>query len=111
MEITLRNGEKLTLDWNPIVLEYLEDYDGGIKKLQEDIGDEQHRFRTFNFIIYCIVSANYPHELEYREAISLVKIDDLDKIIQWTISNFNNINIKPEPKEKIKIYKPKHRIK
>ena len=36
MEIVLRNGEKIKLDWNPIVLEYLEEYEGGLEQLKKD---------------------------------------------------------------------------
>ena len=91
MEITLRNGENINLDWNPIVLEYLEEYEGGIKQLKKDVENKNSRFRTFNFIIYCIISAVYPKELSYTEAVSLVDINDLDKIIDFIVQHVNNM--------------------
>ena len=112
MEITLRNGEKITLDWNPIVLEYLEDYDGGIEQLKKDIAAKNHQFRTFNFIIYCVISAIYPEELSYREAVSLVDINDIDKIVMFIVKNVSELKeIKPtEAKNVVKMTpKSKHR--
>lgn len=91
MEIVLRNGEKINLDWNPIVLEYLEEYEGGLEQLKKDVENKNCRFRTFNFIIYCVISAIYPEELTYREAVSLVDINDLDKIVVFIVQHVNNM--------------------
>lgn len=93
MEITLKNGETIELDWNPIVLEYLEEYDGGIEQLKKDVEDKNCRFRTFNFIIYCAISSVYPRELGYREAVSLVNINDLDKIIAFITKHVNDMQM------------------
>ena len=93
MEIELRNGKKIILEWSPIVLEYLEDYEGGIKQLINDLEKEEYRFRTFNFIVYSIVSAVYPEELTYREIVSLVNINDLEKIIDFVLSKFNEMQL------------------
>ena len=112
MEITLRNGEKITLDWNPIVLEYLEDYEGGIEQLKKDIATKNHQFRTFNFVIYCVISAIYPEELSYREAVSLVDINDIDKIVMFIVKNVSELKeIKPEESKNVvkMISKSKHR--
>lgn len=91
MEIILRNGEKIKLDWNPIILEYLEEYDGGIEQLKKDVEDKNCGFRTFNFIVYCCISAVYPEELSYREAVSLVDINDLDRIVAFIVKNVNEM--------------------
>lgn len=100
MEITLRNGEKINLDWSPLVLEYLEDYEGGIEQLQEDVQDEKYRFRTFNFILYCVVSVAYSEELTYKEAVSLVDINDIDRIITFIVEHVNNMRLKQEESSK-----------
>lgn len=113
MEITLRNGEKINLDWNPIVLEYLEDYEGGINQLKKDIANKNHQFRTFNFIVYCVISAIYPEELSYREAVSLVDINDLDKIVLFIVKNVSELKeIKPEEtKQNIKRFPTNYNYK
>ncbi len=87
MEIVLRNGEKINLDWNPIFLEYLEEYDGGIEQLKKDIEDKNYRFRVFNSILYSLISASYPTQLTYKEAISLVDINDIEKITDFILEN------------------------
>ena len=87
MEITLRNGENITLDWNPIILDYLEEYNGGIAKLKEDIEKVNCRFLAFNHILYSVVNASYPEELTYRQAVSLVNINDIDKIVDFIVKN------------------------
>ena len=91
MDIVLRNGEKIKLDWNPLVLEYLEEYEGGIEQLKKDVEDKNCRFRTFNFIIYCVISAVYPRELSYSEAVSLVDINDLDRIVVFIVQHVNTM--------------------
>lgn len=91
MEIVLKNGEKIKLDWNPIILEYLEEYEGGLEQLKKDIESKECRFRTFNFMIYCLISSIYPKELGYREAISLVDVNDYDRIVVFIVQNVNNI--------------------
>ncbi len=93
MEITLRNGKKINLDWNSLVLEYLEDYEGGIEQLKIDVQDEKHRFSTFNFILYCVVSVAYSEELTYRQAVSLVDINDIDRITRFIVECINNMKL------------------
>ncbi len=109
MEIILRNGEKIKLDWNLMVLEYLEEYEGGLEQLKKDVEDKSRRFRTFNFIIYCVISAIYPEELSYNEAISLVDINDLDKIVFFIIQNINNIKLENNLVDNEKLHK--HNVK
>ena len=36
LEIQLKNGEKLNLEVTPLLLEYVEDYKGGIEQLRKD---------------------------------------------------------------------------
>ena len=107
MEITLRNGETIKLDWNPLVLEYLEDYEGGIEQLKIDVQDERHRFRTFNFILYCVVSVVYPEELTYKEAVSLVDVNDIDRITTFIVEHVNDMKLSNEEQESTK--KSKHK--
>ena len=83
MEITLRNGEKIQLDWNLIVIEYLEDYENGINQIYEDLINRSETFKTLNFIVYAFIAAVYPIEISYREAISLVNPNDLSRIIDF----------------------------
>lgn len=103
MEIILKNGKKQQIDFNPIVLEYLEEYEGGIEQIKQDIDDKNKRFYVFNYIIYCMLQASSERELGYREAVSLVDINDYEKIIDFIVNQFN------KTKQKDKKNKNKHR--
>lgn len=107
MEITLRNGEKINLDWNPVVLEYLEEYDGGIEQIKKDIENENTRFRAFNSILYSAICAVYPEELTYKQAVGLVDINDIEKIADFIIKNMNQIKLSNS--QKIQRAKRPHR--
>lgn len=94
MKIILKNGKEIDLDWNPIVYEYLEEYDGGIEQLRKDLDEKNSYYLVMNFIIYCMIQAVYDEEISYREAISLVDVEDYPKIIDYIIQkeNINNTN-------------------
>ena len=103
MEITLRNGEKINLDISPIIFEYLEEYDGGLQQLLEDSKGTEHRFLAFNFIVYCFVISSIDEDLNYRQVLRLVNINDYYDIANFVIKSINEINFKDENnKPKIK---------
>ena len=108
MELVLKNGEKIKLGWNSIIFEYLEEYEGGLEQLKKDIENKNCRFRTFNYMIYCFISSVYPKELGYREAISLVNVNDYDRIIAFIIINVNSVRTTETPN--INENTRKHRI-
>lgn len=94
MEIELKTGEKLILEVTPLLLEYIEDYEGGIKKLREDAEgkkDENGYSRTMyatNHLLYAMIASNYDKELlTYRQAVKLVKLEDVDKVIDFAAKN------------------------
>ncbi|MBQ3408906.1 MAG: hypothetical protein IJH12_06870 [Clostridia bacterium] len=93
MEIELKNGEKIFLEVTPLLLEYLEDYDGGVEQLKKDakgVKDSNGYTRTMyaaNQLIYALVASNYDKPLTYRQAVRLVKIEDVTKIADFVINN------------------------
>ena len=93
MEIELKNGEKIVLEVTPLILEYLEDYDGGVEQLKKDakgVKDSNGYTRTMyaaNQLIYALVASNYDKPLTYRQAVRLVKIEDVTKIADFVINN------------------------
>ena len=91
MEIIFKNGEKIILEWSPLVIEYLADYQGGIEQLKEDLEKKENLFKTYNYIIYCFVKAVYPTEIEYRTAISLIDPNDLEKIIIFACEKIDSV--------------------
>lgn len=112
MKIVLKNGESLNLEVSSLILEYIEEYEGGIEKLKKDARgekDENGYTRSMyvtNHLLYSIVASNYDKELTYRQAIRLVKLEDIEKIIRFIASDVEN----SELKEVASMVSSKHRI-
>ena len=98
MEIELKNGEKLTLEVTPLLLEYIEDYEGGIEQLKKDAqGDRDENgctrtMRATNHILYSIVASNYKELLTYRQAVGLVKLEDIESVVNFAVKNTPEIS-------------------
>lgn len=93
MEIGLKNGEELILEVSPLLLEYIEDYKGGIEQLKKDAqgGVDKNgytrRMYATNQLLYAVIASNYDAHLTYRQAVKLVKLEDIDRIIKFVIEN------------------------
>lgn len=93
MEIELKNGEKIILEVSPLILEYLEDYKGGIEKLkkdaqgQKDLNGYTKTMYATNQLIYAVIASNYDMPLTYRQAVRLVKLEDVSNIVDFVINN------------------------
>ncbi len=85
LEIELKTGENLILEVTPLFLEYVQDYEGGIEQLQRDSKslDESKNMYVANQLLYAIIASNYHKGLTYGEAVRLVKIEDMEKIINF----------------------------
>lgn len=98
MEIELKNGEKLILEVTPLILEYVEDYKGGIEQLkkdaqgQKDVNGYSKTMYATNQLLYAIIASNYDVPLTYRQAVRLVKLEDVDRIIKFANDNIPNMN-------------------
>lgn len=98
MEIELKNGEKLILDVTPLLLEYIGDYKGGLEQLKRDAqGEKDERgyskvMYATNQILYSIIASNYDEPLTYRQAVRLVKLEDIERIVDFVIKSTPNIN-------------------
>lgn len=111
MEIELKNGEKIFLEVTPLLLEYLEDYDGGVEQLKKDakgVKDSNGYTRTMyaaNQLIYALVASNYDKPLTYRQAVRLVKIEDMEEIADYVIKRLPDKETKTEEIDKLHIHK------
>lgn len=112
MEIELKNGKRLTLEVTPLLLEYIEDYEGGIEQLKKDAQGQKDKngytktMSATNQLIYAIIASNYHEPLTYRQAVRLVKLEDIEEIVSFTIQNTPNINKNTNtPKEFKHIYR------
>lgn len=99
MEIELKNGEKLILEVTPLILEYVEDYKGGIEQLkkdaqgQKDINGYTKTMYATNQLLYAMIASNYDTPLTYRQAVRLVKLEDVDRIIKFASENIPDANM------------------
>lgn len=97
MEIELKTGEKLILEVTPLFFEYVEDYKGGIEQLQKDatgIKDKNGYTKTMyatNQILYAIIASNYDERLTYKQAVRLVKLEDIEEIVDFVVKNLQNL--------------------
>lgn len=103
MIITLQNDEKIELQWSFLIMQYLEDYEGGLKKLKIDMNKKQNILRIQSLFIYAAVRANYDEKLGFQEAIRLVDVKDIKKINQFF---YDNLKEQEEFKKKQKKYIP-----
>ena len=88
--LTLRNGDKIELQWSFLIMQYLEDYEGGLKKLKADMQAKKNLLKVQSLFIYSAVRANYDKKLGYQEAIRLVNVNDLSLINDFFKENFEN---------------------
>lgn len=88
--LTLKNGDKIELQWSFLIMQYLEDYEGGLKKLKADMKAKKNLLKVQSLFIYSAVRANYDKKLGYQEAIRLVNVNDLSLINDFFKENFEN---------------------
>lgn len=99
MQIELKNGEKLVLEVTPLILEYFEEYPGGVEQIKKDARGEKDKngyTRTMyatNQLLYAVIASNYDKPLTYRQAVRLVKLEDVEKIADFVIKNIPSKNV------------------
>ncbi len=112
MEIELKNGEMLILEVTPLFLEYIEDYEGGLEQLKKDSQGQKDkngytkRMYATNQILYAAVASNYNTPLTYKQAVRLVKLEDIDNIVNFVIQNTPSEN---QSSSNIKQFRHNHR--
>jgi hypothetical protein len=110
MEIELKNGEKIILEVTSLFLEYIEDYEGGLEQLKKDAKGQKDKngytktMYATNHILYSIIASNYDEPLTYRQAVRLVKLEDVEPIVDFVIKNT------PEVSKTSNINNSKHRL-
>lgn len=85
MVITLKDGTNIRLEWNYLVLEYLEEREGSIDALEGRIKDFRNteQMRIANSFVYATIQANHDEVLTYKQAVRLVKMTDYPKIFKF----------------------------
>lgn len=93
LEIQLKNGEDIILEVTPLLLEYIEDYEGGIEQLKKDAQGQKDKngytktMYATNQLLYAIIASNYNTPLTKRQAVRLVKLEDMERIVKFVIDN------------------------
>ena len=93
MEIELKTGKIINLEVTPLILEYIGDYEGGIEQLERDANGEKDKngytktMYATNQLLYAIIASNSDEPLTYRQAVRLVKLEDVSKIIKFITQN------------------------
>ena len=106
--ITLKNGKKIELEWSFLAMQYLEDYEGGLKQLKIDMKQKKNLLKIESLFIYAAVRANYDEKLGYQEAIRLVKMEDINTINKFFEENLRTQN---DFKKKGQKYTPRKKSK
>ena len=104
MIITLKNGRKIEPEWSFLVMQYLEDYEGGLKKLKKDMDQKNNLLKIQSLFIYAAVRANYEETITFQEAVKLVEFKDIFKINSFFKENLEK---QEEFKKKESRYTPR----
>ena len=89
-------------------MQYLEDYEGGLKQLKIDMKQRKNLLKIESLFIYAAVRANYDEKLGYQEAIRLVKMEDINTINKFFEENLRTQN---DFKKKDQKYIPRKKLK
>lgn len=98
LKIILKNGETVRLDWNMLVLQLVEEELGSIDKLTEEFLDN-NQMKTFNVFTYALLQANLDEELTFKQAVRLVKFEDMEIIGQFVSDEIEKSNKVAEAKK------------
>lgn len=90
MILNLKNGARIELQWSFLIMQYLEEYEGGLKALKEDMKRKRNLLKIQNLFIYAAVRGNYDEPLTYQEAVRQVEFKDVEKINKFYNDNFKN---------------------
>ncbi len=88
--LTLKNGDKIELQWSFLIMQYLEDYEGGLKQLKKDMQAKKNLLKIQSLLLYAAVRANYDKKVSYQEAVRLVNVKDLKMINSFFEENLKN---------------------
>lgn len=102
--LKLKNGDCVKLEWNFLILEYLEEYPGGLRALNAQIKSHKNEIKICNHLCYAVLNANYK-TLTYIEAVKLIDLKGLrtiQRFIEKNESEFNEYKKKDQPYTKKK---------
>ncbi|WZU02693.1 hypothetical protein MGH68_07300 [Erysipelothrix sp. D19-032] len=85
MILQLKSGQAIKLEWNYLVLEYLEEREGSMELLQEKVNqtNDLEKVRLSNSFIYAVIQANVDDVMTYKQAIRSVKPEDYPRVFAF----------------------------
>ncbi len=83
MQIKLKNNQELNLEMNSKVFQYLNEYEDGVNRLKKDLTPDKNLWNAYNHIIYSVVKANVDDNEDVQKLISLIKFEDILKILDF----------------------------
>lgn len=96
MIITLKNNDRVELEWSLQVMEYLESYNTdegtGYRLLVKDMRKGKNRLRIMNTFIYALIRSNYEKPLTYSEVLKLVNFKDYEKLASFVEKNLKELD-------------------
>ena len=110
MVIKLKTGQKIELDYNFLVMQYLEEYKngeengGGLKQLQRDLKAKKNKVAVQGQFIYAAVRSVLDEPLTYQETIRLIDMNEIPKINAFFEKEFQKQDEFQKKNEKI--YRP-----
>lgn len=102
--IILKNGKRVQLEWSFLVLEYLDEYPGGVRAIQKAMKLHQNEIKLTNMLCYAIIRANIEEPLTYLEVIKLLDIKSVRTILKFVEENEKELS---EYKKKDQTYSPR----
>lgn len=106
--IILKDGRQIQLEWSFLVLEYLDEYPGGVRAIQRAIKLHQNEVKVTNMLCYAIIRANIKEPLTYEEVIRLLDLKTVRQILKFVEENENELE---EYKKKDQTYSPRRKAK
>jgi len=87
MQITLKNGETVRLTWNWLTVERIEEVVGSLEGLTEKGMKKRGQAKTAGDIVYAVVQSSLDKEYPRNHLLSLIDVDDFEKIIEFVAKN------------------------
>lgn len=106
--IILKNGKHVELEWSFLVLEFLDEYPGGVKEIQKQIKAGKNSMKLNNMLCYAVIRANLEEPLTYNEIIKLLTFNNVKQIIAFIQENSNEFE---DFKKKDQTYLYKKKVK
>ena len=97
MILTLKNGDRVEMQWSLQVMEFLDEYQSsdnktGYNQFVKDMNTNKNQLRIMNTLIYAVIRANYEKPLTYSEVLKLVNFKDYERLTKFIEKNLMELD-------------------